>query len=348
MRNNFALMTAVAERTRLAPPNRIARLMNFRKKINDMQEAGKVLEEANMSLNNELVTLKGRVLPPQTLFFVNNPNHQGVQMETMGDDKLWDRSLKTLSQFSTVPLKNWFVVYSKNYENEVNQFMQTLKSQFSDLKYDYTAPKLVVSENDTIIKFRMALQKVINCDPTLIMIIVPNTRSDMYSEIKRLCCVEYAIPTQVVVRKTIDPTKIAKVKSVAHKVAVQINCKLGGVPWRIHVPIGGLMVIGYDVYHDARDKSRSFGAFVATMDLKQSTEIYCSATPHTNGEELSRNININLENALRQYRSKHNSYPQKIMFYRDGVGDGQVSCFGNFIIFLKYLPILYFSCSLNM
>ncbi|GLV33300.1 P-element induced wimpy testis [Carabus blaptoides fortunei] len=34
--------------------------------------------------------------------------------------------------------------------------------------------------------------------------------------------------------------------SVATKVAIQINCKLGGAPWTVEIPISNLMVVGFD------------------------------------------------------------------------------------------------------
>ena len=70
--------------------------------------------------------------------------------------------------------------------------------------------------------------------------------------------------------------------TVATKVALQMNCKMGGEPWAVKMPMkvsSGLdlcifipssyvqdtMVIGYDTYHDTAQKGRSVGAIVATM-----------------------------------------------------------------------------------
>lgn len=67
------------------------------------------------------------------------------------------------------------------------------------------------------------------------------------------------------------------------KVAIQINCKLGGIPWLIEVPISGLMTVGYDVCHDPKDKRASWGALVATMDLKKrNNEFFSAVNRHEN------------------------------------------------------------------
>lgn len=60
-----------------------------------------------------------------------------------------------------------------------------------------------------------------------------------------------------------------------------MNAKLGGIPWMIEVPISGLMTVGYDVCHDPKDKRASWGAMVATMDLKKrNNEFFSTVNRH--------------------------------------------------------------------
>ena len=112
--------------------------------------------------------------------------------------------------------------------------------------------------------------------------------------------------------------------SIATKVLIQINCKLGGAAWMINFPLHGTMTIGYDVTHDTRDRSKSYGAFVASMDLKESVKYFSAVQPHVNGEEMSNNISMNLIKALRAFKNEHGRLPERIFFYRDGVGDGDL------------------------
>lgn len=44
------------------------------------------------------------------------------------------------------------------------------------------------------------------------------------------------------------------VMSIATKVAIQLNCKIGGAPWAVPLPLAGLMVVGYDVCRDTAKK----------------------------------------------------------------------------------------------
>ena len=65
--------------------------------------------------------------------------------------------------------------------------------------------------------------------------------------------------------------------TVATKVALQMNCKMGGEPWAVKMPLKDTMVIGYDTYHDTAKKGRSVGAIVATMNqtLTRYMIFYC-------------------------------------------------------------------------
>lgn len=91
--------------------------------------------------------------------------------------------------------------------------------------------------------------------PQFVLCVVPNNRPERYSVIKKKCCVDRPVPSQVVVKKN-----LIKGLSVATKIAIQINCKLGGVPWCVEIPLSGLMVVGFDVCHDtSRRGQRDFG-----------------------------------------------------------------------------------------
>lgn len=84
------------------------------------------------------------------------------------------------------------------------------------------------------------------------------------------------------------------------------------------------MTIGFDVTHDTTDRSKSYGAFVASMDLKSSVKFFSAVSPHKDGEEMSGNITTHLQKAMYEYREEHQTLPERVLFYRDGVGDGQI------------------------
>ena len=72
--------------------------------------------------------------------------------------------------------------------------------------------------------------------PQIIVCIVPSANKDVYDAIKRTCCIDYGVPSQVVTSNILNISS-PKTKSVITKVAVQINCKLGGEIWGVHLPV---------------------------------------------------------------------------------------------------------------
>lgn len=186
-------------------------------------------------------------------------------------------------------------------------------------------------QDDRTSTLSRTLSEVCNTNPELVFVAVSNNQADRYSTIKKVCCVQNAVPSQVVTRRVMDGRDRRKMMSVATKVAIQINAKIFGMPWNVDVNMNNIMFLGFDVCHDTRDRSRSFGALVATMDLRAQTanhpsRFFSCVTPHTNGEELSNNLPISVIKALKQYQEIHEGkLPDRLLFYRDGVGEGQTN-----------------------
>lgn len=175
-----------------------------------------------------------------------------------------------------------------------------------------------------------ALARECQQNPQMIWVAVSNNQADRYSAIKKVCSIQFAVPSQVVTRRVMDGRDRRKMMSVATKVAIQMNAKIGGLPWNVDVNMNNVMFLGFDVCHDTRDRSRSFGALVATMDLRSASttrpsRYFSCVTPHTNGEELSNNLPLSVIKALQQYQDIHGKLPDRLLFYRDGVGEGQTN-----------------------
>lgn len=95
-------------------------------------------------------------------------------------------------------------------------------------------------------------------NPMLIFCVAPNNRLDRYSAIKKKCCIDRPVPTQVLLSKNLQGKSVM---SIATKVAIQMNCKVGGTPWSVQIPLTGLMVVGYDVCREKQAKNNSFGKY---------------------------------------------------------------------------------------
>ena len=148
-------------------------------------------------------------------------------------------------------------------------------------------------------------------------------QGDHYAAIKRKMYLEKPTPSQCITSNVLNKTK--GLAAVATKVVVQMICKLGGEPWAVDIPMKNTMVIGYDTYHDSAQKGRSAGALVASIN-KTFTKYISVANMHTNeAQELNDNLVPAIVRALKKYKEVNGQLPERIILYRDGVGDGQIN-----------------------
>merc|ERR1719168_56283 len=154
-------------------------------------------------------------------------------------------------------------------------------------------PKMISLPDNKPSTYLSALDKLLEVSPQMVMVVVPNNKGDHYATIKKKCCLEKAIPSQVVTATVLSKPK--GLMSVATKVAIQMNCKLGGEPWAVKMPMTDTMVIGYDTYHDTVQKGRSVGAIVASMNS--------SMTKYISIANLHSNPHQELNNSMTKYLS---------------------------------------------
>lgn len=146
----------------------------------------------------------------------------------MNDERVdWSSRLRSGPLYTAVPLKRWAIMYPRRNETESENFIKCLVDVGRGMKYEISEPKRKVLQDDRTDSYIRELNELVNMDPKLIMCIVTNNKADRYSAIKKLCCVSHAIPTQVVLVKTITPKNPGGLLSIASKVVIQLNCKLG-------------------------------------------------------------------------------------------------------------------------
>ena len=78
--------------------------------------------------------------------------------------------------------------------------------------------------------------------------IFPTLRDDRCNAVKTWCTAQSAVPSQRI--NSVTLSKPNRFRSVVQKIALQINCQLGGELWAVNIPLPTLMVGGVDVYHD--------------------------------------------------------------------------------------------------
>lgn len=127
------------------------------------------------------------------------------------------------------------------------------------MRFKVEKPRIAELHGDRSSYYTEMIESVMSkSNPQLVMCLVPNNNLDRYSAIKKKCCVDRPVLSQVVLTRTIM-SKGKPNLTAATKIAVQLNCKLGGAGWTVEIPSGNFMVAGFDVCHDKTTKGRDFG-----------------------------------------------------------------------------------------
>lgn len=314
MSDNKTLMKDLAQYTRVDPTGRIVKYNNFIKRVHTTPKSADTLVQWNLTLSNKLITVNARVLPEEIL-------HGDKKQYPSGKNANWTLNMRSSPMFSRAQISCWVLVTPHQYSSNVGQFTNTLLEVAHGMGFNLQRPKIVELPNTNIRTYSVELDKAINTlNPAFILCVIVSFRKDIYNMIKRQLCVTRAVLSQVVLSKHV--LKIDK--SVCTKIAIQINCKLGGAPWRVVIPEQGMMIVGFDVCHDKQNKNKSYGAFIATMNDTH-TKYFSCVEKHESGQEISTYFSTSISKALNKYREKNQKLPNTIVIYRDGVGDGQLT-----------------------
>jgi len=315
MRADFRIMKEVSNFTRLNPIKRQEAIKKFVESVNGNEVAKAHLSDWGLKLSAVTLGMEGRHLQPEMLFFGSN------RRESAGLKADWGRAATNNPVLTAVPLSKWAIFFMNRNTTEVKEFCKVMQQQGPKMGINIANPKVVALPNDRTETYLKAIRDVIDPTVQLVLTVVPQQKADRYAAIKKLCCMEKPIASQVVCVRTINNPK--KLSSVAQKIALQINCKLGGELWACQTPFQDLMVVGIDVFHDKSHKRGSIAGVVASVNQNLS-RYYSTVAIQKGGQEIIDALKVAFMEALVQYYETNNKWPKDIVVFRDGVSDGQM------------------------
>lgn len=314
-RADFRVMKDVAEYTRVGPGGRTKTLQELVNVINSNPNVTQEMGGWGMRFASRLLELKGHILKQEAVFM------RGRQLNYDAIEADWTKGMRNNQLTSCVNIERWVMVFTSRDAGVAEEFYQTLERVGPPLGIKVASPQVCQLQNDQTPSFLQALKEKSNPDTQLVLCILPSNRKDRYDAIKKWCCIDNPVPSQVVLSKTLS--KKQSLMSVVTKVCIQLNCKLGGEAWTLEVPLKNIMVVGIDSYHDSAKKGQSVGALVASMNGTL-TKYYSRCVFQHTHQELLDGLKVCLQAAIRQYYEINKQPPSRIIIYRDGVGDGQL------------------------
>lgn len=335
MRSDFKVMRDIAAHTRVTPNQRLNSFKNFCQNVNTVPEAKEIL--ANWGLSLELIpfNIQGRQLEEEQIIFAKTKCMAGINAD-------FNRHVTANEVLEAVNIHNWLVIHTKNDTKYARSFMECMERNARPMGITVSKPNVYVLDMDKTELYVQALRRLVNPQLQIVVIICPTSRDDRYAAIKKVCCAELPIPSQIINGKTLSND--IKIRAIVQKIALQMNCKLGGTLWAIKIPLKNTMICGIDTYHDSTKKENSVSAFVASLNPTY-TRWYSRAIIQKQKEELVNGLCASLVASLQEFKKMNDILPDRIIifrfgvkcrvlvnkltrffffFYRDGVGDGQL------------------------
>jgi len=320
VRTDYNIMRDVAVHTRVNPTSRVQTLNTFIRTITSNPEVTKELSGWGLNFDDQLIRFQGRTLPAEVI--VQKDRSQQIVKTSYNPRKAdWSGNMREKHLLSPESIQNWMLVVSQRDLETAQNFCEALARVGPPMGMHIGRPTIVKIPDGRPATFVRAIDDNLTPSTQLVTAIVPSNKKDAYDAIKKLCCITKPVPSQVVVARTLNKPK--GLMSVATKIAIQMNCKLGGDVWGVEMPLKSLMVIGIDCYHDSGSKGRSVGGFVASMNPAL-TKYYSRVTFQHNHQELWTGLSVCMTAALKNFNRVNGSLPRRIVIYRDGVGDGQL------------------------
>ncbi|XP_040278414.1 piwi-like protein 4 [Bufo bufo] len=309
---DFRLMKDLSLETQLNPERRQKRLQTLADNIQESREASAQLAKWGLQLEAQL-SVTGRVIPPEKICLRDNI----CQPASAAD---WSRDTRDGRMICAKPLSNWLLLFSHRSADVAEKLVHSLIKVGDGMGFSVEYPRIVQVE-DSSVSFLRALQQHVNPDVQLVFCILPSQSKDNYDSIKKYLSLEQPVPSQCVQNRTLN--KQHMLMSVASKIALQIICKTGGELWAVEIPLKSLMVIGIDVNKDAINKSHTVVGFVASTNSRL-TKWFSQCIIQKTGTDFADCLKVCMKGAIEKWQKCNNDLPNRIIIYRDGVGDGQL------------------------
>ncbi|CAI2385901.1 unnamed protein product [Moneuplotes crassus] len=232
--------------------------------------------------------------------------------------------------FKARKINSWAVIHGKfsrrEKESLIKQLQLTVKSDF---EYICTKPLEVQLKGDD--RKPKSWIEALNCLYTekyldVIICIVPGKKgsSPVYESLKYYLQTECNIPSQVILSETIKKNK-RSLRNIMKNIMVQISAKIGDSPWAFEtLPLmePPTMVIGMDVCHKVGQNNRSVLSFVSSIDRIVGS-YYNDLVSLGEKQEIAFSIEKLFKDTIKEFHSLNDSYPERIIIYRDAVSEGQ-------------------------
>ncbi|KAK7314734.1 hypothetical protein VNO77_33262 [Canavalia gladiata] len=304
-------------------------------------------KEFGIKISEKLAQVEARILPAPWLKY----HDTGREKDCLPQVGQWNMMNKKMVNGGTV--NNWFCInFSRNVQDSVARGFCYELAQMCYISGMAFNPEPVVpplsarpDQVERVLKTRYhdAKNKLQGRELDLLIVILPDNNGSLYGDLKRICETDLGLVSQCCLTKHVFKMS----KQYLANVALKINVKVGG---RNTVLVDALsrriplvsdrptIIFGADVTHPhpGEDSSPSIAAVVASQDWPEITKYAGLVCAQAHRQELIQDLFKQWQDPVRgtltggmikelliSFRRATGQKPQRIIFYRDGVSEGQ-------------------------
>ncbi|ONK74482.1 uncharacterized protein A4U43_C03F6730 [Asparagus officinalis] len=299
--------------------------------------SGDLAKNFNVSITKEMTQITGRVLNPPILKLAK-ANGQICKFKIQNDKCQYN--LFNHKLLNPKPVKSWAILdfsatpTNPNHQSlQISPFISHLVRKFKSLGIKIPEKPMFVRESAMAVlsSSRWLYEELTETQPQQVdlLICMMSDKHPGFKTLKLICETELGILTQCCL--SYHCNNVSKRELYLGNLALKINVKLGGsnaelfdaLP-RMEADGRPFMIVGADVNHPAswNRTSPSIAAMVGSIN-PQSTRYASSIRAQTHRVERIIDAGTMCKELIDVYEQHNGVKPQKIIYFRDGVSDGQ-------------------------
>ncbi|KAK7280055.1 hypothetical protein RJT34_25117 [Clitoria ternatea] len=304
-------------------------------------------KEFGIKISEKLASVEARILPAPWLKY----HESGKEKNCLPQVGQWNMMNKKMINGMTV--NRWACInfsrsvqdsVARTFCNELAQMCQVSGMEFNPepvIPVYNAKPELVEKALKHV--YHVSANKTKGKELELLLAILPDNNGSLYGDLKRICETDLGLISQCCLTKHVF--KITK--QYLANVSLKINVKMGGrntvlldalscrIPLVSDIPT---IIFGADVTHpeNGEDSSPSIAAVVASQDWPEVTKYAGLVCAQAHRQELIQDLYKTWHDPVRgtvsggmirdllvSFRKATGQKPLRIIFYRDGVSEGQ-------------------------
>jgi len=307
MRSDFRIMKDIGVHTILPPSQRMDRIVNIADAINKSKNEG-----FNLNIQTNSNTVPSLRMPAPKILY------GGQASEVPKGDRLNVNSLA-----ETKDLNNWVFVYEPFCEKNIDVVIDNFFKSCSRYKIKLQEPGEYIPldrKHRAEDIFNIIKKSKKTPSPDLIFFFIgKKNANNVYKEMKRFFN-SNGIATQFFV--SFNPNKDVSGLSKYGNLLLQMVNKIGGNLWYVDRTIKNSLLLGADVYH--AKGSKSVASVVGQFDTYFKRSFSTATIQSKEYQEIMKSVSGMVIEQVENYVKANKQPPQHVIFFRDGVGEGQL------------------------